>query len=272
MKLRSSIVFISAVRLIVDPVYTIHMTEVLTGGSCPDMIAVARHWHVDIGPLLINWSNTPRDAFDTAVYIYNTACSLAHSGRGVPGVLGECFILLSCADLAMSRPYLENLTNNPSSEDLPSHHARRRPLIYIYDLPTIFNSRMLQYRHGAKSPFLRFAGLQNMLTYCEWSIPGLVCFIVKNRMTFDPRGNNGVEPWIVSAKATYVSRDAVKTTCNKERSRQKSFYMSSATYAYWPTFFFFLCEISVTLAVGSRQTQADCSHVCRKKWLLPQAL
>ena len=60
------------------------------------------------------------------------------------------FSVCQCdAGLARIRPQLQNLTHNPSAEEVPPRHARARPLIYIYDLPTIFNSRMLQYRAGA---------------------------------------------------------------------------------------------------------------------------
>ena len=50
-----------------------------------------------------------------------------------------------------TRPALKEHAINLAAEDPPPQKTRARPLIYIYDLPAIYNSRMLQYRPG-KSP------------------------------------------------------------------------------------------------------------------------
>lgn len=53
----------------------------------------------------------------------------------VTSVVGSAGINLT------EKPWLREVI--PAAEQLPE---RRRPLIYVYDLPTEFNSRMLQYR------------------------------------------------------------------------------------------------------------------------------
>ena len=45
------------------------------------------------------------------------------------------------------RPWLAGVVSeSPAAADPPAAPTRKRPLIYVYDLPAEFNSRLLQYR------------------------------------------------------------------------------------------------------------------------------
>ncbi len=45
------------------------------------------------------------------------------------------------------RPWLEELVHTPASWDPEPGAVRKRPLIYVYELPAMYNSIMLQYRN-----------------------------------------------------------------------------------------------------------------------------
>jgi len=58
-------------------------------------------------------------------------------------------VQLAGADWLEDRPWLTPHAQNPASADPPLTPMRRRPLIYIYDLPSDFNTRLLQVRRTA---------------------------------------------------------------------------------------------------------------------------
>jgi hypothetical protein len=48
-----------------------------------------------------------------------------------------------CADMTADRPWLKPHAVNPAAAE-PQPAIRLRPLIYVYDLPSDFNTRLLQ--------------------------------------------------------------------------------------------------------------------------------
>jgi hypothetical protein len=64
-----------------------------------------------------------------------------------------CFFNISSAlqylaGIWEERPWLKHLIVDHSVKIYESQQEKLRPLIYVYDLPPIYNSRMLQYRSG----------------------------------------------------------------------------------------------------------------------------
>lgn len=48
------------------------------------------------------------------------------------------------------RPWLESTVATPAAEDPPPAPTRKRPLIYIYEMPPKFTQHMLQYRFASE--------------------------------------------------------------------------------------------------------------------------
>lgn len=63
--------------------------------------------------------------------------------------------------LLSERPWLADHVSTLSSQDPPPSATRKRPLIYIYELPTKYNQLMLQYRTQAAACFHRNFGEGN---------------------------------------------------------------------------------------------------------------
>ena len=60
-----------------------------------------------------------------------------------------------------SRPWLKDTIRTPAAADPPPSSHRRRPLIYVYDAPPEYNTRMLQYRVLKTACVHRMFGGQN---------------------------------------------------------------------------------------------------------------
>lgn len=58
-----------------------------------------------------------------------------------------CVALVDAGDEVRGRGWLEHLVvQPPAAVDTGPGRQRKRPLIYIYDLPPAFNAMLLQYR------------------------------------------------------------------------------------------------------------------------------
>ena len=53
-------------------------------------------------------------------------------------------ILAPRAGLEEERPWLKPNVRTPAAADPPASSTRLRPLIYIYDMPPAYNTRMMQ--------------------------------------------------------------------------------------------------------------------------------
>ena len=63
---------------------------------------------------------------------------------------------LCSSETWQDRPVLRGFIKAPAAKDPPPEASRARLLIYIYDLPAIYNSCMLQYRAGTWSSMWLF--------------------------------------------------------------------------------------------------------------------
>lgn len=97
---------------------------------------------------------------------YGTDCSRMATlvdGTGAEGESdGQQAHLSLEPSLFESRPWLQPMSNKfdgPSSRDAQSR--RRRPFIYVYDLPPLYNSRMLQYKIDPSACSHRLFGANN---------------------------------------------------------------------------------------------------------------
>ena len=85
-------------------------------------------------------------------------CRAASGILWVPGTLclnqAKVWRVQMWADLVESRPWLSPHIRTPAAFDPPTP-TRPRPLIYVYDLPPIFNTRLVQYRVDRNYCFYR---------------------------------------------------------------------------------------------------------------------
>ena len=69
------------------------------------------------------------------------------------------------AGLQAERPYIAPVAVAPAAEEWPPERSRLRPLIYVYDLPAMYNARMLQYRDGPDQCGHRFYAAGNVSSF-----------------------------------------------------------------------------------------------------------
>ncbi|PSC76549.1 exostosin-like glycosyltransferase [Micractinium conductrix] len=75
----------------------------------------------------------------------------------------------SSPSLVEERPWIQDFMHTPAAQDFLPGATRKRPLIYVYDLPSDYSTLMLQYRHGVDSCVPRYFGTGNSTLHSiEW--------------------------------------------------------------------------------------------------------